>query len=1184
MTYTGNSGIGTGACGWIPVIPQILRYPGTTTREMVYLDGKTMPGDKLYVNDVLQEWYRDPEVFRVPVALTMGVNTIKLQVESILGFFSAAANLTITRVQWTEDVQKIDMSLDVGGKDMSGYVVTANAEESTPYLANRITFTLKGNFRPELHPEIDIKKEVIFTYTLNGVPMFFQGEVGNVRVYSSLDGNITTYLDCFSKGLAAVDQKLDAVWIRGFTNGKVLKEFAKTLGYAEDKILIPQGDAYVGPRSLHDKTYQEVINHLIFIQVWSIDINHEWFVVYDNADTGYKSFTLTDGKLFVSEYGKNSGNYFNVLRGQKIFMEENVTDTELALLNIPAETGEGYAFYSNLLLNKPVAEYHPESTVYIKVFSDRVNWTNLSVAKVYFYFCRLPGMAMDFNKAFPLIVVADRNFGMVAIPLDIYSLFKDSEVWIKPDVVDQDSVRYTLDEYVRVPISEDIELELRNFVTKYRLSLEPREMVGEVDTSFEVARETLPVAGLNNVQWTNYNTFGSVWELEWIVKIPFDPEDIPLATIDTDLDVASASTADPSYVHNCEIYTETNVTVNYQQWWFAVDYNNPAKPLRRCNGVYVKIRASVTPGDTIAFKFKVFGQRILLLDRYEDIENLFYKYEHPDVISGTIPAVDGGVIRTPYFSNITQIKRAVQTYAAAGVDPPANLSGDVPANFEIIKGDILKLETVQDELDYFMHIMSVAHKISLSQGSISARTSLKGYVVKTTDIPARWGVGALETVRVLKIIGIQPENWIDSLYGADYPNVLKEGIIKARRYRGGYRVEIDGVEYTGVPSLYPNLQVGDVVICGELMRKSEWVILNKKTGVPPDYDPTKSPEDATGDDYSPEDQYLRIIDMRPEDGSTVVPWDADLGGMIRWTFTFNKPVKRFIKNPEIRRKINGAKIATVYPSKVGVFTGQEVGLRWTMKLAYRYRLKFHGSEPFLLYFDTRVEAVDGSFLPEPAVFEYNVHRNYNPKYRGDPEILYFLPDEEKEVDTDLNLKLYNFTDNSVNYTFGDNTGTMDVGDTITHEDTQATLLRSPTETGYAPIYIDKASGLIVVCVLKDGSFDYETYRITVTDIDFVNSRASVQISNVSSGTVYTTQILDEGELRVYNNLEYGLTRVEQSTQTGNRACIQVRLFKDDDELNVSGITPGMNEIVIEFNQDIDVNTAIASGAFTLTKA
>jgi len=324
--------------------------------------------------------------------------------------------------------------------------------------------------------------------------------------------------------------------------------------------------------------------------------------------------------------------------------------------------------------------------------------------------------------------------------------------------------------------------------------------------------------------------------------------------------------------------------------------------------------------------------------------------------------------------------------------------------------------------------------------------------------------------------------------------------------------------------------------------------------------------------------------MRPEDGSTVVPWDADLGGMIRWTFTFNKPVKRFIKNPEIRRKINGAKIATVYPSKVGAFTGQEVGLRWTMKLAYRYRLKFHGSEPFLLYFDTRVEAVDGSFLPEPAVFEYNVHRNYNPKYRGDPEILYFLPDEEKEVDTDLNLKLYNFTDNSVNYTFGDNTGTMDVGDTITHEDTQATLLRSPTETGYAPIYIDKASGLIVVCVLKDGSFDYETYRITVTDIDFVNSRASVQISNVSSGTVYTTQILDEGELRVYNNLEYGLVRVEQSTQTGNRACIQVRLFKDDDELNVSGITPGMNEIVIEFNQDIDVNTAIASGAFTLTKA
>ncbi len=67
----------------------------------------------------------------------------------------------------------------------------------------------------------------------------------------------------------------------------------------------------------------------------------------------------------------------------------------------------------------------------------------------------------------------------------------------------------------------------------------------------------------------------------------------------------------------------------------------------------------------------------------------------------------------------------MQTYAAAGVDPPANLSGDVPANFEIIKGDILKLETVQDELDYFMHIMSVAHKISLSQGSISARTSLK---------------------------------------------------------------------------------------------------------------------------------------------------------------------------------------------------------------------------------------------------------------------------------------------------------------------------------------------------------------------------------------------------------------------------------------------------------------------------
>lgn len=1193
MTYTGSSGLGRPVAGLQPETLR-LKYPAQTTREMIFIDGQKQAGSALFINGVLTDYYTDYEVFRVPVSLSLGVNSIELKTINVLGIESATQTISITRIDWTADTRRIDWNLTIDGTDYSDYFTGFDVEGTSPYLARRYSFNLIGNLRKDLHPAIQRGKAVEFDCIINGFTVSYSGTISDISIDSGENGSFNTTIDAFNEGITAVDETLASERVRGYSNGKVLIELARALGFADDKILVPRGNVYTGPKSLAGSNYQTLINNICFAEMWNLDIDDGWFVISDKVFTNFASFTVTDNQLFQNSYKDSGGEYFNRLKGQKIVIEEELLAADLELLNIPEQSGEGMKLFTSQLFNEEADSYSPDDTMYIMIYSEQIDWSNLSRADLFFKFARVPGRDIDFEKTFSLITLPDRNIGVAIIPLDIYSLFANSEIFIKPIVFDNTGLSYYPDTYTRIALDDDLITEAKDYVTKFGFKFGPRQIVGSVSRSFRATPEEFPTRGYNNVQWSNVQQNGDQYLITWIEKIPFNTTDIPLASIVTDLDFATGKISDPAHLVNCEILTDGNVTVNYGKWWFAVDYHDPATPMKRIDGVYVKFKASVKEGQRVYYAFNIAGQTMTIPDNYIDPAEINFTYQTPGLIAGIETLVDGGIIQSAYFSTPKQVERAITVYGSAGANPPPSISASIPGLPELRSGELIRINSALDESDNYIYAYGVKFSLSIGDDGIpQTGTALSGYWLDDVDIPRTRGIDATETVWAVKAVGISPVDLAEAIALKPDTDSLVEGTILARRYRGSYSVEILGQKYTGVPSLLDDLESDDKVLVGELSRGAGFIILQKIEGTIPDYDDTV---DDTTDSSGNAVESVRISSIFPKENSTIVPKTTE--GMLRFWVSFNKNISKLVGKVGVYRGLTGQSIGNASVARAARTSDQ-----FYLTLPSGVAARIFGGETIYLGFESSVTAFDGTTLAETTFLEYAVDDDYNPRkissivsYLGEGEQA-LIEDAVNNSDDPLEsddryVRVNEIDGDSVNLSLLDengnelNTADLTAGGAATSlENGQMEVSVSDVINGRAVVETDLIRNPDVVVLgavpseLVPQTYDIPPYHVKCTALSESEQTATLEIYQLADMALLKTMNLDAGDLTRYARLEVGLQKVDDA-----KAYLVLRITDKATTFTATSIQASINEIVIEFNDEVDPVTAGEISRYVLEKS
>lgn len=657
-----------------PRAPEILPgVPARTYRDSIILEGRREPGSIVQIDGVgiPEHSYIDAERWVAGVALSVGINTIAVASSTPFGDTSGEILVTVERVAralaYATRYRVTRNGDEIGGK-ISGVAI----ETSPLFIASKVSFTVAER-------ALLAEGDSVALYTSDaalGEILVFEGEVYAIRETGRF-GDIAFGVEVLDRGARVIDFVFTGrLW--GESNGAAIAFLLRRAGVAPDRISVPDGHRYTGPRNIADKSIWEVIRSIQSVEGWTFRVSPSGvFTFLPDIRLYFPEWKLSDDDVLDYSEEVDPLDYFNSLRVAYLEADENLDGTEaLSEDQVPdmsAEEVDGFGFYDGLDFRVRVDTLNVKSDIYFMLWSPRIAWENISRANLYLKFADSAAKVSRFTQSVALRAFPEKNCAIGTFELSKYKLTTTAPFSFSFAVQDFRGEYYAA-ESQSIALVDEAAAE-QSIITNYGIQLSPVQTVASVDLSWEIeAENTLPREGdidsveggageviaakvlrnrKTNGRRSDAGTDVEEWGGQFLLEVAID--DVVSSSITTTLPLAGKPIeTSPAILQRCGIVAPRSDVYGLKAHVYGVRYHKPKSPLRRIDRVYFLFQYDgVRVGSVIRVKFDVLGRRLTSTGDFVDPSTINVVLEDVEEMQAK-GSTFGGTLASGYLSTRAQ--------------------------------------------------------------------------------------------------------------------------------------------------------------------------------------------------------------------------------------------------------------------------------------------------------------------------------------------------------------------------------------------------------------------------------------------------------------------------------------------------------------------------------------------------
>ena len=845
--------VGTG----FPVPPVITSsVPAKTYADALVMEGTRRADQTVEVNGTpLPTFcYLDARRWIYSVALTVGGNAIAVTATNAFGRRSDPVPVACERIARANGYA-VAFKVLRNGADVSDKVYNIRINASPVFIAGQLQFGF--------YSRADFAYGDAIEYWQR------DAAIGETRVFV---GTVQAVVETGKYPLISFDATaLDAGWqvvnstypgnLTGDTNGAIVRFLLKRAGVAADKIAVPEGARFTGPRACANKNIWEIIRAIQQVEGWTFRVDADGTFRFDpDAVLYFYPWDFTDAIVLGYTEQEERLGYFNALKVAYIEQPEPLPGSDaMKDMELPDMTsaGEGHGFYADADCRIEVEQANVNDDLYFMAWTDKVDLTSLSRANLYLQFSRGASKQATMTESIALRALPENGILVGKFELAKYSLPTSSLFAFSFAVQDERGVYYAR---TSAPLAlADNAAEEKTITTVYGIQTTGTIKVASVDMTWEISEQgdlpkTDEASGITFAKnWgrptkKKKNTDETpTWDGRFLVEV--NVNDVVTSSITTNLGLRGKPTGgdgdDPAIVQSCQLIHKGDAAYTINGEVYGARYHAPSAPLRRVDFLYFLFDFSrVRQGDVIRIKFEVFGRRIVDTGDYVDPATIRLFMEDTEEVARVGRSVFGGTLASGYFANKAQA---------------ANLCSRILRNHS--RAPIQRYEMTIPFIAEMRPFSSIRW-VSATRGIealLFVSESVIGGDGKTMLLRGFRYTPALEfdqTTTGAKVIGITRPDLRNDLLAVFNPPERTKGLLKGKvagkQAEGFYHIDLSSpsVRLDNVRSTIPDLADGENVLIGDYPGGGYIVVMRVDGNFLDMDDPVDLDElDGAADDY-----------------------------------------------------------------------------------------------------------------------------------------------------------------------------------------------------------------------------------------------------------------------------------------------------------------------------------------------
>ena len=880
------SGISNPENNIVIATPTLVLYDTTTIKETSFIYGYRNKEDFIEVYedaawiDLPDDCYLINGRFFYPAIVKEGANEFKFRAKNFSTEYSSEVTHTITKIH--RDLRKYRTK-----------TILRNAEDITQYLISdpaldinrddgiiQMTFTMMGIDAPLLTDDDTI------TYTVNDglVSKEYITPVIKIRRFFGNDGNRYQEITAQSTNDSLPRYSPKYLSLDGSHNGDILNRICVGAGFDADKIFIPQGNKYVGPRTTANaKPFEDIMQKIMFIESWNLFYQDDYIIILPSYANKFVSFTFQDEHIQELSETSDSSFIYNRLRLAYEPLEDDLNINYDSEDNIPdksEETEQESSFFKSDLFQQERTAFTPDDVLFFGCWGNvgsktldngeatELDWDNIKKARLTIWFNNTSttgenntgGSLLKYPR--DLDIHADKRMATAYYDLRQNHLLNGVVIFYQWVVIDNDGV-YIGDSNTADTITLTGGVTAANFeqiLTQFDIKLSEPQLLATIEQSWTPTdgAEEGPNDLEEGVFYARYdeNTDGISYEY----YLEADVDDAVIQTMVLDIENADQFTGSEVHLINAEIITEDNALLNGSEYLYGIKSHQPNSPVRRADKVAFKFKSKINLGDTIAIKFSIWGRKFINAGTWEDYQNINIDYTAESSVNdrtakGKEPAtINGGAVLSGFVSSSDQAQEKLKRMVTAASQPYVVSEVLLPGTAEMQAGQLLRIFSQQAETSYdtYYYIQNVEPSGEQNRATLILARRVK--VNETTVEPYAPDV-SFNLSDMIKQIAPELQQF-------------QFGTVQAQKYRGMYRIKLDsGEEVKYVISRVKNVAADDRVAIVQSAAGSYVIIeIIRPSFTNTEFEELLPPDDETGEDW--EDQ---LDDTGPDGTSEQIP-------------------------------------------------------------------------------------------------------------------------------------------------------------------------------------------------------------------------------------------------------------------------------------------------------------------------
>jgi len=845
-----------------------------TAMETVFLLGSRNPEHSIEVNDgtgwtdLTAGFNLRRGKFIYPMIVKTGVNEVKFRSIDIVGNLSGEVTHSVTKYI-REQYRFRSYIFSVNGvvydsKYFSNLDISLNRKDGIM----QMSFTIKGSGKPVLDSNDAIK----ITTNDGLISTIYEAPVITGKNFYDSNGEQNQSVMC-----QATTDRLPRLTftgsLRGTKNGEIIEYLARQAGYEQDNIYVPEGNNYVGPRTLdNQKPFETIIKELMFIENWQIyQIDNDNIAFLPTETNRFVQWTFNDDEILSLEDEFDGSFKFNQLRLVYENLEDDDNINYIVEEQIPDKSGDEFEdptfdFFKSDLYQDRVTTYAPESVLFFAAYgldttdtdesgNDYVfDWNNVVKAKVILKFNNTGDEASN-NTGGSLLtypidmeVFPDKKIAVGFFDLRPNHLLSSVPVYYQWLIVDADG------HYLGTPLSTNV-LELTgedagNFeqlVTAFGVQMTEVLELGTFEQSWYVGdADSGPLQGEQGVFYSRYDKINDNIIYEYFVEM--DVDDAVWSTVYFDIENATRNTADDVHMLNAEIIQDDNQLINGNKYINSVKSHEPNSPVKRADKLLFKVKSNIDIGETISIKFTAYGRRFIsAADGYEDYRNINIEViDSDDVASRTVAGLeptilDGGVILSGFVSSIDQAREKLRRIVYASSQNIVKEKISVQGFSEMREGQLVRIHSVVSGQAYNSYYFITNVSPNGKKNQIDMLRARKIRVSNTTGYTEPYAPDlSFDLTDLIEEISSKLKQF-------------QFGTVQAQKYRGMYRVKLDsGIEVKHCLSRVTPVESGDRVAVAQTSSGSYIILMVIKPSMSEEFEEFLAPDEDEAEKYQDE--------------------------------------------------------------------------------------------------------------------------------------------------------------------------------------------------------------------------------------------------------------------------------------------------------------------------------------------